>query len=208
MVEIAGDDSHDILETITDTVRPLEGSGRRERTSVSTEPAGVSVARPRRAGRRRPFVRDFKYEPAARQAMIDDAIRVLAGDCTIIAEDDDRQEYRGRVTTIVKPDNTILVHDTDGYQPVAWLTRCRQRLERSHRRLHPRREEGDPDAADRHPRSGRVRPLPVLGGRHTNRDVPRLRRCARALERGPLRQLWRPLRRASGRDDPRRALRL
>jgi len=41
--------------------------------------------------------------------MIDDAIRVLAGDCTIIAEDDDRQEYRGRVTTIVKPDNTILV---------------------------------------------------------------------------------------------------
>ncbi|MFB1066112.1 AsnC family transcriptional regulator [Natrinema sp. CBA1119] len=27
MVEIAGDDSHDILETITDTVRPLEGVG-------------------------------------------------------------------------------------------------------------------------------------------------------------------------------------
>ncbi|MFC6768583.1 endonuclease NucS domain-containing protein, partial [Natrinema soli] len=56
--------------------------------------------------------------------MIDDAIRVLAGDCTVIAEGDDRQEYRGRVTTIVKPDNTILVHDTDGYQPVAWLTRA------------------------------------------------------------------------------------
>ncbi len=39
--------------------------------------------------------------------MIDDAIRVLAGDCTVIAEDADREEYRGRVTTIVKPDQTI-----------------------------------------------------------------------------------------------------
>ncbi|SDL01605.1 DUF91 domain-containing protein [Natronorubrum texcoconense] len=56
--------------------------------------------------------------------MIDDAIRVLAGDCTVIAEDADREEYRGRVTTIVKPDNTVLVHDSDGYQPVAWLTRA------------------------------------------------------------------------------------
>ncbi|ELY91323.1 DNA topoisomerase type IA zn finger domain-containing protein [Natrialba hulunbeirensis JCM 10989] len=56
--------------------------------------------------------------------MIDDAIRVLAGDCTVIAEGTDRSEYRGRVTTIVKPDNTVLVHDIDGYQPVAWLTRA------------------------------------------------------------------------------------
>ncbi|ELY65916.1 endonuclease NucS domain-containing protein [Natrinema versiforme] len=56
--------------------------------------------------------------------MIDDAIRVLAGDCTVIAEDADREEYRGRVTTIVKPDNTVLIHDSDGYQPVAWLTRA------------------------------------------------------------------------------------
>ena len=56
--------------------------------------------------------------------MIDDAIRVLAGDCTVIAEGADREEYRGRVTTIVKPDNTVLVHDVDGYQPVAWLTRA------------------------------------------------------------------------------------
>ncbi|MFP8953263.1 DUF91 domain-containing protein [Natrialbaceae archaeon A-arb3/5] len=56
--------------------------------------------------------------------MIDDAIRVLAGDCTVIAEGQDRTEYRGRVTTIVKPDNTVLVHDVDGYQPVAWLTRA------------------------------------------------------------------------------------
>ena len=56
--------------------------------------------------------------------MIDDAIRVLAGDCTVIADGVDREEYRGRVTTVVKPDNTVLVHDVDGYQPVAWLTRA------------------------------------------------------------------------------------
>ena len=56
--------------------------------------------------------------------MIDDAIRVLAGDCSIIVDGSDRTEYRGRVTTIVKPDNTVLVHDVDGYQPVAWLTRA------------------------------------------------------------------------------------
>ena len=56
--------------------------------------------------------------------MIDDAIRVLAGDCTVLVDGPDREEYRGRVTTIVKPDNTVLVHDVDGYQPVAWLTRA------------------------------------------------------------------------------------
>ncbi|MCU4926023.1 endonuclease NucS [Halobacteria archaeon AArc-dxtr1] len=56
--------------------------------------------------------------------MIDDTLGVLAGDCTVIADGTDREEYRGRVTTIVKPDNTVLVHDVDGYQPVAWLTRA------------------------------------------------------------------------------------
>ncbi|QLG49596.1 DUF91 domain-containing protein [Natrinema halophilum] len=56
--------------------------------------------------------------------MIDDAIRILAGDCTVITENTDREEYRGRVTTLVKPDNTVLVHDIDGYQPVAWITRA------------------------------------------------------------------------------------
>ncbi|AEH35775.1 endonuclease NucS domain-containing protein [Halopiger xanaduensis] len=56
--------------------------------------------------------------------MIDDAIRVLAGDCTVITEGTEREEYRGRMTTVVKPDNTVLVHDSDGYQPVAWLTRA------------------------------------------------------------------------------------
>ena len=56
--------------------------------------------------------------------MINDSIRVLAGDCTVIVDDADREEYRGRVVVVVKPDNTVLVHDIDGYQPVAWLTRA------------------------------------------------------------------------------------
>jgi len=56
--------------------------------------------------------------------MPEQTIRVLAGDCTVIADGADRAEYRGRVTTVVKPDNTVLVHDIDGYQPVAWLTRA------------------------------------------------------------------------------------
>ncbi len=56
--------------------------------------------------------------------MLEDTIRVLAGDCTVMFDGADREEYRGRVTTIVKPDNTVLVHDVDGYQPVAWLTRA------------------------------------------------------------------------------------
>lgn len=29
-----------------------------------------------------------------------------------------------RVTAVVKPGNTVLVHDSEGYQPVAWLTRA------------------------------------------------------------------------------------
>ena len=56
--------------------------------------------------------------------MIDDSIRLLAGDCTVIVDGPSREEYRGRVTTILKPDNTVLVHDVHGYQPVAWLTRA------------------------------------------------------------------------------------
>jgi DNA topoisomerase-1 len=50
-----------------------------------------------------------------------DAIRAFVGDCTV--ETDDRT-HRGRVLVLVKPDRTVLVHDTDGYQPVAWLTRA------------------------------------------------------------------------------------
>jgi DNA topoisomerase-1 len=53
------------------------------------------------------------------------AIRVVAGDCTVVYDDGEtREEHRGRVTTVIKPDGTVLVHDCDGYQPVAWLTRA------------------------------------------------------------------------------------
>ena len=51
--------------------------------------------------------------------------RIVAGDCTMEftgASTNDRLE-RGRVVAIVKPDKTVLVHDADGYQPAAWLTR-------------------------------------------------------------------------------------
>lgn len=64
---------------------------------------------------------------STQQALGDDgeAIRVLAGDCTVVYDDGStREEHRGRVTTVIKPDGTVLVHDSDGYQPVAWLTRA------------------------------------------------------------------------------------
>jgi DNA topoisomerase-1 len=50
-----------------------------------------------------------------------DAIRVFAGDCTI-TEDGERKQ-RGDVVVLVKPDDTVLIHDRDGYRPAAWLTR-------------------------------------------------------------------------------------
>lgn len=54
-----------------------------------------------------------------------ETLRVLAGDCTVTYEDDeDRRRERGHVVTLVKPDNTVLVHDAGGYRPVAWLTRA------------------------------------------------------------------------------------
>jgi len=53
-----------------------------------------------------------------------DAIRVLAGDCSVRYRADDDHERRGSVVVLVKPDNTVLVHDADGYQPAAWLTRA------------------------------------------------------------------------------------
>jgi len=33
------------------------------------------------------------------------------------------QERHGDMIVLIKPDNTVLVHDAEGYQPVAWLTR-------------------------------------------------------------------------------------
>jgi DNA topoisomerase-1 len=52
-----------------------------------------------------------------------ETIRVLAGDCTTTFEGDRTRTQRGRVVVVIKPDRTTLVHDADGYQPVAWLTR-------------------------------------------------------------------------------------
>jgi len=50
--------------------------------------------------------------------------RVLAGDCTIVFDGTERTEHRGQVVVLLKPDNTVLVHDAEGYQPVSWLTRA------------------------------------------------------------------------------------
>ncbi|MFC3477999.1 endonuclease NucS domain-containing protein [Halobacterium litoreum] len=54
-----------------------------------------------------------------------DAIRVLAGECAVRYEAGGETErtLRGDVVVLVKPDDTVLVHDSDGYQPAAWLTR-------------------------------------------------------------------------------------
>ena len=49
------------------------------------------------------------------------SMRVIAGDCTVRSGGRRETTRRGRV--VVKPDDTVLVHDADGYQPVAWLTR-------------------------------------------------------------------------------------
>lgn len=49
--------------------------------------------------------------------------RILTGDCTVRFEGTRDRIQRGHVVVLVKPDRTVLVHDADGYQPVAWLTR-------------------------------------------------------------------------------------
>ncbi|WP_324759985.1 DUF91 domain-containing protein [Haloarcula montana] len=53
-----------------------------------------------------------------------DGTRVMAGQCTTVFEGSREREQRGDVLVVVKPDNTVLVHDAGGYQPVAWLTRA------------------------------------------------------------------------------------
>jgi DNA topoisomerase-1 len=53
-----------------------------------------------------------------------DAIRVIAGRCTVRHEADERTESEGNVVVLLKPDNTVLVHDADGYRPAGWLTRA------------------------------------------------------------------------------------
>ncbi|MFB6094365.1 MAG: DUF91 domain-containing protein [Halanaeroarchaeum sp.] len=49
------------------------------------------------------------------------SIRMFAGRCTVTENDATRE---GEVVAVVKPDNTVLVHDAEGYQPAAWLTRA------------------------------------------------------------------------------------
>jgi DNA topoisomerase-1 len=51
--------------------------------------------------------------------------RLFAGECTTEFEGTGprARRQRGHVVCLVKPDDTVLVHDADGYQPVAWLTR-------------------------------------------------------------------------------------
>ncbi len=51
------------------------------------------------------------------------SIRTIAGDCLVRFDGGRDRTVRGKVVVVIKPDNTVLVHDTDGYQPVAWLTR-------------------------------------------------------------------------------------
>lgn len=54
-----------------------------------------------------------------------ETVHVYAGECTISQHaDGDTTHQRGRVVVVHKPDGTVLVHDSQGYQPVAWLTRA------------------------------------------------------------------------------------
>lgn len=52
-----------------------------------------------------------------------DQIRVYAGECTAAYEGTVNRTARGHVLALVKPDDTVLIHDRAGYSPVAWLTR-------------------------------------------------------------------------------------
>ena len=51
------------------------------------------------------------------------SIRTIAGDLRVHFEGSRERTARGSVVVLIKPDNTVLVHDVDAYQPVAWLTR-------------------------------------------------------------------------------------
>jgi DNA topoisomerase-1 len=53
-----------------------------------------------------------------------DAIRVFAGQCTVTHESESTTTQEGLVVVLVKPDNTVLVHDAAGYRPAGWLTRA------------------------------------------------------------------------------------
>ena len=49
---------------------------------------------------------------------------VLAGECEIRSVDGGNERRRGHVMVLIKPDRTVLVHDTEGYRPTAWITRA------------------------------------------------------------------------------------
>ena len=61
-----------------------------------------------------------------------ETVHVYAGECTTEysearsgnAAERESTHQRGRVVVVHKPDGTVLVHDSRGYQPVAWLTRA------------------------------------------------------------------------------------
>src|SRR6056297_776882 len=56
---------------------------------------------------------------------VTETVHVYAGDCTTsYSANDDSRRQRGRVVVVHKPDDTVLVHDAEGYQPVEWLTRA------------------------------------------------------------------------------------
>jgi DNA topoisomerase-1 len=62
----------------------------------------------------------FKYHDAATDGM---STTTITGDCNVYFDGRRESRQRGRVLVVVKPDDTVLVHDAEGYQPVAWLTR-------------------------------------------------------------------------------------
>ena len=53
-----------------------------------------------------------------------DAIRAFAGRSTVTHDAEETTEQEGEVVVLVKPDNTVLVHDASGYRPAGWLTRA------------------------------------------------------------------------------------
>lgn len=60
----------------------------------------------------------------AEERSAESTLRVLVGDCQIQLTGDAERERRGQVLVLIKPDNTVLVHDIEGYRPVAWMTRA------------------------------------------------------------------------------------
>lgn len=55
-----------------------------------------------------------------------DRVHVIAGRCTAQYREADapEREHLGDALVVCKSDDTLLVHDAEGYRPVAWLTRA------------------------------------------------------------------------------------